>query len=194
MAPGIYMAGNRTCPICRGEKCRVTADGRRGFCKRSKKKWKLEMVTPEQAKRLRGGPIRHPNLPGWLLAMMRWSYGVVGRYLYPTLEQWELGFMRDTNIVGEVILWHGIAFAFITYHRRRGLPLRSDAEERQPVAGLSAMLSQAELPDTEDTRLIRQCLDSPDGWEAEEARTKQALEAGPCATWSPPEDMADWVR
>jgi hypothetical protein len=38
--------------------------------------------------------------------------------------------MRDVNVVSEVGYWHQVAFAFITYHQRRYLPLRSVQEER----------------------------------------------------------------
>lgn len=120
------------CPIC-GKTCRVAADGRSGHCETQKKSWRIEKVDP---KGIGPGRVRHPELPRLLLDMIRWNHRVVGRYLHPTLEQWELGFMRDEDVVAEVAHWNRVAFAFIDFHHRRNLPLRPD-EEELPCSGPS---------------------------------------------------------
>src|SRR5262245_11948401 len=119
------------CPIC-GKAvglfrngCTIHADGASGRCK-ERGAWEKRKVRLDEIKQ---GPIRHQELPSFLLDIIRWTYEVVGRYLKPTLEQWETGFMRDLHVDREVIFWHQTAFAFITYHLRRQLPLRSPEEE-----------------------------------------------------------------
>jgi len=84
---------------------------------------------------LRKGPVRH-ELDGFMVDVARWSYKVVGHYVARTLEEWELDFMRDAVPEQEIGIWHRIAFAFITYHKRNGLLLRSDEEEGQLVGKL----------------------------------------------------------
>jgi hypothetical protein len=58
----------------------------------------------------------------YLPSIIRWTFAVAGHYIQPTLEQWELGSMRDVNVVSEVSYRQGVPFAFITYYQRRNLP------------------------------------------------------------------------
>ena len=69
---------------------------------------------------MRGHPAR--QLPTLLLDILKWIHAVVGHYIEPTLEKWELGFMREWHVVKEVMIWHRFAFAFVTYHRRELWP------------------------------------------------------------------------
>jgi hypothetical protein len=64
-------------------------------------------------KKLRPGPIRHESLPPELLALIGAVFEVVGPYLHFTLEQFEVGFMRDAHPEREVTLWCRIAKAWL---------------------------------------------------------------------------------
>jgi hypothetical protein len=138
------------------------------------------------------GPIRHPELSPFLLGIIGWTYRVVGRYVRPTLEQWELGFMRDMHPDREVAIWHRLAFAFVTYHRRRDLPLRSRPEELELIGAFLHLNSAAERDDSEEGLFVRQCFKSPDGWEEESARMDWLMSA-PDPTWSSPEGLEGWA-
>jgi hypothetical protein len=184
------MTRTKRCPLC-GKICRVAVDGKSGYCETKKKHWKTEMVRLDK---LQPGPIQHPTLPDSLLDIIRWTYDVVGHYVQPTLEQWELDFMRDMNVAREVVFWHRTAFAFITYHHRRNLPLRSDEEEGRLVA-LFCVPDRPEegamQVDAAEWEFVRQCWEAADGWEQEVARIK-SLAAAPNARWTPPEHLGDW--
>ena len=57
------------------------------------------------------GPICHSDLPDDLLKEMRRLWHSVGKAFYGTrgtLEQWEIGFVRDTNPDKEVLVWQRI--------------------------------------------------------------------------------------
>ena len=61
-----------------------------------------EFIDPSQ---LRPGPIRNESLPDELLEHIRAVFDVIGPYLDTTLEQFEIGFMRDMNPASEVVVW-----------------------------------------------------------------------------------------
>jgi hypothetical protein len=149
------------------------------------------MMSAEELKKAKRGPIRHKHIDPLGLDMMKWSYEVVGHYLYRTLEQWELGFMRDTHMDREVILWHRIACAFITYHRRMNLPLRGQEEEKQLLGSLIRLTCGGCTDDAETAML--ESLHSPEGWEDEPKRLKAlAQPSGDVKRWTPPPQFADW--
>jgi hypothetical protein len=54
------------------------------------------------ARKLRPGPIRHESLPPELLERIAAAFGVIGPYTGMTLEQFEVGFMRDMDPESEV--------------------------------------------------------------------------------------------
>lgn len=93
-----------------------------------------EFINPSQ---LRPGPIRNESLPDALLEHIRAVFDVIGPYLDTTLEQFEIGFMRDTNPASEVVVWCSITAAWIAYHEKylddSSLP---DDEERKLIAAL----------------------------------------------------------
>jgi hypothetical protein len=147
-------------------------------------------MSPSELKDVKPGPIRHKQVPDFLLDMMRWSYKIVGRFIVPTLEQWELGFMRDLNMERQVGYWHRLAFAFITWHSRAGVGLRSDDVERKLIGGFIAGKSETEVVNGVS---LRECWERPDGWEKEVARFDD-LTNDAIAHWSPPEHLKDWPR
>jgi hypothetical protein len=67
-----------------------------------------EHVDPKQ---LRPGPIRNESLPPALLDQIKAVFDVIGSYIGMTLEQFEIGFMRDMHPQREVALWFNITKA-----------------------------------------------------------------------------------
>ena len=51
------------------------------------------------------GPIQHQNLSPDLVKELKHLYDHIGHYVQPTLEQWELGFMRDLRPEREIEVW-----------------------------------------------------------------------------------------
>src|ERR1700735_1563810 len=66
-------------------------------------------------KQLRPGPIRHESLPSELLDQIRAVFDLIGSYIGMTLEQFEVGFMRDMHPESEVALWCSITAAWLAY-------------------------------------------------------------------------------
>ena len=171
----------KRCPI-REKTCSIASDGQSGFCKTTKQQWQVRMLRKCD---IAPGVIQHTELPDYLLDLIRWTYTVVGRYVRPTLEQWELGFMRDVHVEREVMFWLRTAYAFVTYHRRHNFGLRSDTEERLLVGSFCSMTFYGGVvPDTEEGRFIEECLMAPDGWEEEGRRIAAIDTARP--RWTPP--------
>jgi len=97
------------------------------------------MTEPEYVdpKKLRPGPIRHESLPPELLEHVQAIYDVVGPYLDTTLEQFEIGFMRDMHPKSEVAVWCSITVARIDYHEKHlGEELLPDEDEKKVLAAL----------------------------------------------------------
>src|SRR6202140_5557293 len=76
------------------------------------------MSEPEHVdpRKLRPGPIRHESLPPELLDRIKAVFDVIGPYINMTLEQFEIGFMRDMHPESEVALWFRITKAWLAYH------------------------------------------------------------------------------
>jgi hypothetical protein len=85
---------------------------------------------------LREGPIQHPEgTPPELERVLRWQYRHVGHLVHPTYEQWELGFMRDANMVQEIALWTRMTWAALESQRRH--PERDRDAVFRSILGLS---------------------------------------------------------
>jgi hypothetical protein len=129
------------------------------------------MSEPEQIdpRKLRPGPIRHESLPPELLEQIQAVYDVIGPYLGMTLEQFEVGFMRDLHSDSEVALWCRIAKAWLAYHEdflgNKTLPIEA---ERKLLAALIAIstgvedTSKLNVPADVGRKLL-QCYDDPAG-------------------------------
>jgi hypothetical protein len=74
---------------------------------------KPEFIDPSK---LRPGPIRKESLPPELLDQIRAVFEVIGPFINMTLEQFEIGFMRDMHPESEVALWFRITKAWLAYH------------------------------------------------------------------------------
>ncbi len=101
-----------------------------------------EFIDP---KKLKPGPIRNDSLPEELLEHVRAVYDVIGPYLDTTLEQFEIGFMRDMHPEDEVAVWFSITAAWITYHEQHlGDDLLPDEDEKQLIGALIAISTGVE--------------------------------------------------
>jgi len=75
-------------------------------------KVKLETMSCEQLRKIGASPIQRTEFPPEHSARIKALWERVKGYgLYATLEQWELGFMRDRDYMGEVVFWEQIATA-----------------------------------------------------------------------------------
>ena len=123
---------------------------------------KPEFIDPSK---LRPGPIRNESLPPDLLDQIKAVFDVIGPYIGMTLEQFEIGFMRDMHPESEVALWCNITAAWDDYHviylDGKTLP---DEEERKLLGALIAIstgvndVSKLNVPVEVGSRLI-QCYD-----------------------------------
>jgi hypothetical protein len=107
------------------------------------------MSTPEpefiDPKDLQPGPIRNQSLPPELLEHVRAVYDVVGPYLNTTLEQFEVGFMRDMHPEQEVAVWCSITAAWIAYHEKHlGNELLPEEDEKKLLGALIAISAGAD--------------------------------------------------
>src|SRR5580704_5848126 len=93
-----------------------------------------EFIDPSK---LRPGPIRNESLPSELLDQIKAVFDVIGPYIGMTLEQFEIGFMRDMHPESEVALWCSITAAWLAYHEKflddETLP---DEEEKKLLSAL----------------------------------------------------------
>lgn len=105
------------------------------------------MTDPEpiDPKKLRPGPIRNETLPPEMLKQIRAVYDVIGSYVSTSLEQFEIGFMRDANPADEVAVWCSITAAWIAYHEQHlGDELLPDEDERKLLAALISISTGVE--------------------------------------------------
>jgi len=89
---------------------------------------------------LRPGPIRHESLPPDLVKLIHSIYEVIGPYLDMTLEDFEIGFMRDAQPGREVAVWCNITAAWSDYHEDYlDGELLPDEEEKELIGALIAI-------------------------------------------------------
>lgn len=100
---------------------------------------------PVDLSKLKPGPIRHESLPPELLEHVHAIYDVVGPYVSDSLEQFEIGFMRDAHPESEVAVWCNITAAWIAYHEQyldnEYLP---DEDEKKLIGALIAISTGVE--------------------------------------------------
>ena len=177
------------CRICNKEAtCFVAADGSHGVCA-SYGCWHVEQVSLDQVQ-LQPGPIQHMTLSDFQLDIIRWTHRVVGRCVAPNLELWEVGFMRDRAIGQELVLWLRIAYAFITYYRRR--PARRSEDDGRIIGSLVQLSMRTAPENIEDGPFLLECYMNPDGWADERERTPILL-ASDNPRWSPLPQVAAWL-
>ena len=76
------------------------------------KQGEIRLVNPQE---LHDGPVRHSDLGPLLTLWASNLFDRIGHHLYPTFEQWELGFLRDAQPQSEMVVWEAIARAFAAY-------------------------------------------------------------------------------
>lgn len=105
------------------------------------------MSEPEHvdSKQLRPGPIRHESLPSTLLEQIKSVFDVIGKYLNMTLEQFEVGFMRDMHPEQEAAVWCSITAAWLSYHEKHlNNEVGPDEEEQKLLGALIAISAGVE--------------------------------------------------
>jgi hypothetical protein len=129
------------------------------------------MSEPEHVdpSKLRPGPIRNELLPPELLDQIKAVFDMIGPYIGMTLEQFEVGFMRDMHPESEVALWFKITKAWLAYHEDfLGNETLPNEEERKLLGALIAIstgieaVAKLNVPVEVGQRLI-QCYDDPAG-------------------------------
>jgi hypothetical protein len=121
-----------------------------------------EFIDPSK---LRPGPIRNESLPPELLDQIKAVFDVIGLYIGMTLEQFEIGFMRDMHPESEVALWCSITAAWLAYHEKfLGDEALPEEEERSLLGALIAIstgvddVAKLNVP-VEVGRRLLQCYD-----------------------------------
>ena len=96
-----------------------------------------EFIDPKD---IRPGPIRNESLSPELLEQIRAVYDVIGPYVSTSLEQFEIGFMRDANPDYEVAIGLSITAAWIAYHEEHlNDELLTDEDEKKLLGSLIAI-------------------------------------------------------
>lgn len=118
---------------------------------------------------LRPGPIRNMSLSPELLDQIKAAFDVIGKYLGMTLEEFEIGFMRDMHPDREVALWFRITKAWLAYHEDFLAGEKLPNEEERKLLGALIMIStgvedvsKLNVPVEVGRRLIR-CYEDPAG-------------------------------
>jgi hypothetical protein len=119
--------------------------------KKRKPKVRRVMLTNEELKQLKQGPLQHGGLTPPQQEVARRSFMVAGRFVEPTLEQWELGFMRDMHPDGELALWVVLSVAFQKYLRVHHV--KDQKQQTRIVAALSIISSGGRLTGPENAKL-----------------------------------------
>ena len=116
------------------------------MAKKNPKRRKRPAVTRIPVEQLHAGPIRHKKLNRDDLAVARYTHRKIGRYNCPTMEQWELGFLRDANPRQELAIWLRMAFALDDYCQKH------PKANRKTTAALLIKLSCGNEPTTEQEK------------------------------------------
>jgi hypothetical protein len=115
--------------------------------------WKNERVRLGD---LQQGPIRHGSLPDDLLHYIKFVYDKVGHYFDKTLEQWEVGFMRDAQPGREVAVWLRIIASWDLYHEKYVKTELTDEQESKLIGTLVA-ISMGESESSEVGERLHEC-------------------------------------
>ena len=95
---------------------------------------------------IKQGPIRHKKgLTPLLEEIARAIFSKVGHFVYPTFEQWELGFMRDLHPEREILIWENIARTFDLY-----VAEHPEAANNEQVVGTIVSISTGQVSETNE--------------------------------------------
>ena len=125
-------------------------------------KGKRRELSAEEIQNLKPGPVRHGQLSPDLTERARSLYARVGHLMYPTFEQWELGFCRDTHPEREIAVWEVIASTFDAY-----LAEHPDVDQKRIVGELGAISAGGKFKhENRETRRLRELFEA--AWEQRE--------------------------
>ena len=118
----------------------------------AKKKKKRKEYRQVPVDKIKPGPLRHKKgLSPLLERIARAIYEKVGHFVYPSFEQWEIGFMRDMHPWREILIWEAIARTHDLY-----LAKHPDADMQQPVGNIvSISLGHVSEKETEAEKELR---------------------------------------
>jgi len=118
----------------------------------AKKKKKRKEYRQVPVGKIKPGPLRHKRGLSPLLEQIgRMLYSKVGHFVYPSFEQWEIGFMRDMHPWREILIWEAIARTHDLY-----LAKHPDADMQQPVGTIvSISLGHVSEKETKVERELR---------------------------------------
>ena len=118
-----------------------------------------ETVQVVETETLHPSPIQHERLDPTEEVLARYTHGIAGKYVQPTLEQWELGFMRDAAPKSELALWVVFSDALESWCRDNP---HATEEQKSEAVGLLCGFSMVGMTDDEDTSddLERRYLDA----------------------------------
>jgi len=103
------------------------------------KKERLREVPLEDIKQ---GPIRQQEgLTPLLEQLAKTIFAKVGYLLYPTFEEWELGFLKDVHPWREILIWENIARTFDLF-----VAERPQAAHSKPIVGTIVSISTGHVP------------------------------------------------
>ena len=88
------------------------------------------------------------------LPTIEYAYNVVGKYLYPTLEQWEVTFMQAADWRGQIAMWGCLSIVFERWCRDSAKTITED-EKRQFVNELAGLARALRLTAKEIDREMR---------------------------------------
>ncbi len=119
------------------------------MAKKKKKRKEFRLVPVDK---LKPGPLRHKRgLSPLLEQIARMLYSKVGHFVYPSFEQWELGFLRDMHPWREILVWEAIARTHDLYVAKH-----PDADMQQPVGTIvSISLGHVSEKETEAEKELR---------------------------------------
>jgi hypothetical protein len=94
---------------------------------------------------IKQGPIRQKKgLTPVLEELARVLFAKVGHFVYPTFEQWELGFMRDMHPWREILIWENIARTFDLY-----VAEHPEAANSEQIVGTIVSISTGQIFENE---------------------------------------------
>jgi hypothetical protein len=128
----------------------------------------IQMTEPEfvDPKQIRKGRIRNHSLAPELLQRIGLIFKLIGPYVATTLEEFEIGFMRDSQPEREVAIWAAISAAWLAYHKRYLESQRLAIDQEKKLLGALLLISagvddasQLKVPEDVGRRLL-ECYES----------------------------------
>ena len=94
------------------------------------------------------GPIRHTTLPDGLLARIKAVYDLWGPHTNLTLEQFEIGFMRDVTLTREIVIWERIVKPAVNCRDKYLAGKNLSVKEQGPIFHSILFISMGRMAET----------------------------------------------